>query len=477
MSENQKGPSSLVNAAMILILTVLLTTGFWWLAKPAIMWISFYCSYFMFGAYQHLSWLVTDSELQAIATAHHHIPRMKPKNYGIVSLFQLFELHGYIWRWVVIPALIYWGWKVKKGVVRFKFRREIKDVYDLIEIQSQHFPASAIIKGKDLLKTHPYVGAWATYSLPLDFARDHQLLWISKIQVDPEKPVDEGKMLPIPPFTPAQKLQPFPVKRRLMPHYRYVVYDVMRANALFTKQLGGYWKGADALPPLEKALYAVFVTQGNGKQEEAWAFVKQLAFSFREGKYDAQGKLITPHTANTKGMDELIAKYGKHPQALAIIERHAHTLNVMSETLAWARKKGRLMHANFLWLKPVNRTLWYTLCGQGGQCPYWEAAGPWAHAQVERIIGKRLETPMVLGAIEEMRRTMAMEHWIEPGEYSEEHQQKLVTDANAKLDAERERRENEKAARAANKAGGSAFAVTVPARQPQQARRVEDDTP
>jgi hypothetical protein len=118
---------------------------------------------------------------------------------------------------------------------------------------------------------------------------------------------------------------------------------------------------------------------------------------------------------------------------------HAHQINVLVATLKAARKKGRLMHSNFLWLKPVNRTLWYALCGQGGQSPYWEASGAWAHAEVEVLMGRKITVPMVAGAVEALRQLMSLEHWIHPGEYSEEAQRRQVTEANALIDAERER--------------------------------------
>lgn len=94
--------------------------------------------------------------------------------------------------------------------------------------------------------------------------------------------------------------------------------------------------------------------------------VEQIAFSFREATYDRSGQIITPHSANTDGVDNLLQKYASKRPVIEVIERHAHTINVLVETLALARKKGRLVHANLLWLKPVNRTLWYAVCGQGG---------------------------------------------------------------------------------------------------------------
>ncbi|MDH0960914.1 hypothetical protein EGJ86_22220 [Pseudomonas sp. o96-267] len=412
--------------------------GLWWAFRPFIMYASFFASYYMFTAYEHLSWLMTSSELNNMMVARKAIPTLNPTQYGISSLMMLFEYHGYIWRWVTVPGLIWLAWINKKSIVRYSYRREIKDVYQLIDIQAKHFPASAIIKGKNLLATHPYVGPWATYALPLDFALDNQFLWVSKTPIQGTTPVDTKTMVPIPPFEPDEKLQPFPIKRKMLPSYEYVCFNVDKSNETFAKQLGDLWKGPDKLPPLEKALYAAFCAQAAGENEKAWKHIEQLAFSFREGERDKNGKLTRPHYANTKGSDELIKAYGSRPQIKEIHLAHAHAINVMTAMLAEARRKGRLMHSNFLWLKPVNRTLWYALCAVGGQCPYWENAGAWAHADVERKFGKKITMPIVAGAVIAMRNLMSIEHWIDPGEHSEEAQRRAVVEANALLDAAQE---------------------------------------
>lgn len=449
------------------IITAGLIFGCWFLLRKPIMWVSFYASYWCFSAYEHLSFLMTSSELHALVAARKAIPSINPTKHGLKALIQLMEYHGYIWRWIVIPLMLWIGWRTKQGVVRFKYNREINNVYDLIEIQRKHFPASAIIYKKDLLKTHPYVGPWATYSLPLDFALDNSLLWTSKQEVSADDKVNEETMVPIPPFTPEQKVLSFPVKRKMLPAYRYVAYNTSRANALFTKQLGPIWEGVDKLPPLEKALFAVFCTQAAGKQGEAWKMIEQLAFSFKEGERDNQGKLVTPHYANTSGTEKLLEKYGEIPAIRQIQDIHAHKYNVMFAALALARKKGRLLHANFLWLKPVNRTLWYVLCGQGGQSAYWEAAGQWAHHQVEELMGKKIITPMVAGAIEAMRDNLSKEHWIDPGKYSEAEQQRLVLEANRLLDEARQEK-------------SQSVVVGMSPKRPQTnttRRRREDDEP
>lgn len=471
MADNGDSAKGMTELFFFLILTVGLLVGLWFVFRSPVMLASFYASFYSFGVYEHLPWLMTSGEMNNIMVARKAIPTLNHTQYGLSSLMMLFEYHGYVWRWVVVPSLLWWGWKTRNGIVRFKFKREINDVYKLIDIQAKHFPASAIIKDKNLLARHPYEGAWATFALPLDFALDHQLLWTSKQALGAEDAVDERTMMPIPSFTLEQKVQPFPIKRKMLPSHQYVGLHIDMANDVFAKQLGPAWTGHDKLPPLERALYAVFCTQIAGELGKAWEMIEQLAFSFKEGTRDKQGRLITPHHADTKGTDELLKAYADKPAIKQILLLHTHQINVMVATLTAARKKGRLMHANFLWLKPVNRTLWYALCGQGGQSPYWEAAGAWAHAEIEVLMGRKITVPMVAGAVEALRQLMSLEHWIDPGEYSEAAQQRQVNEANALIDAERERSKAGNSGRP-NLLGGNNYRQA-----PKKQARKEDEEP
>ncbi len=458
-SQGSGAPSTFTNFAMMVFLAVVLIGGTWFLIRKPLMWGSFYVSFYLFKAYMYAPFLMTANEYKELVGAYTAIPTLKPSQYGFWSLMTMFKIHGYVGRWVAIPLLLYWGWTTRKGVVRFKYRKPIKDVYELIDIQAKHFPASAIIKGKNLLDTHPYVGPWRTFALPLDFALDNKLLWISKSALAPDDPVDEERMICQPAFTPDAKTKNFREKRKMMPHYRHVAFSIKRANDAFSAQMGRLWEGTDKLPPLERALYAAFCAQASGDQKACIKMIEQLAFSWKEATYNSKGKITTPHYADTSGTDEMLKKFGSHKEIIAIQNRHAYAVNVITSTLALARKKGRLMHANFLWLRPVNNTLWYSLSGQGGQSAYWEANGPWAHGQIEQLMGKRIVTPIVIGAIESLRDLLSKEHWIEPGEYSEEAQKRRVKEANAMLDAEREKR---------NKGGRPGGMQLPQQRQPQQ---------
>lgn len=51
--------------------------------------------------------------------------------------------------------------------------------------------------------------------------------------------------------------------------------------------------------------------------------------------------------------------------------------------------------AEFLWLKPVDRPLWFMLNNVGRRTAFTEVAGPMAHWLAEKVIGRKLIVPMV----------------------------------------------------------------------------------
>jgi intracellular multiplication protein IcmP len=77
------------------------------------------------------------------------------------------------------------------------------------------------------------------------------------------------------------------------------------------------------------------------------------------------------------------------------VQSHAYVLTVMAAMLVGARDDGVQSSADFLWLKPVDRKLWYMLNTVGRQTPFAEVAGVYAHWLAEKEAGKRMLVPMV----------------------------------------------------------------------------------
>ncbi len=100
-------------------------------------------------------------------------------------------------------------------------------------------------------------------------------------------------------------------------------------------------------------------------------------------------------TLNFKGVDELLKKHYNTKAVQKIVQGHAYVLTVMAAMLKGARDDGVQASADFLWLKPMDRRLWYTLNTVGRQTPFIEVAGIFAHWRAEQEAQKRLVVPMV----------------------------------------------------------------------------------
>ncbi len=71
----------------------------------------------------------------------------------------------------------------------------------------------------------------------------------------------------------------------------------------------------------------------------------------------------------------------------------------MASLLEGARDDGVVPSAEFLWLKTIDRRLWYMLNSVGRQTPYPEVGGPFAHWRAEKAMGRRSLVPMIDEAI------------------------------------------------------------------------------
>src|SRR4029079_9643029 len=95
------------------------------------------------------------------------------------------------------------------------------------------------------------------------------------------------------------------------------------------------------------------------------------------------------------GVDELLKKHINSKDVQTILKSHAYVMTVMASMLEKARDDGVQASADFLWLKPRDRRLWYMMNTVGRQTPFIEVAGVYAHWIAEKEAGKRILVPMV----------------------------------------------------------------------------------
>jgi intracellular multiplication protein IcmP len=154
-----------------------------------------------------------------------------------------------------------------------------------------------------------------------------------------------------------------------------------RANRLFAMQLGPLWTGPQNLPPHVKALFAIFAARANGDPAAVTLF-RQL-------------NLTCTTKMDFSGIEPLLKKHMDSKLVKEVTSSHAYVLTVMASMLALARTDGVQATADFLWLKPLDRRLWYTLNTVGRQTPFTEVAGIFAHWVAEKEMGRKLLIPMV----------------------------------------------------------------------------------
>lgn len=250
----------------------------------------------------------------------------------------------------ILAVLIYFTNSTR--VYRHKY-----SMRDLLQMESSNWPQVSPVTQLDLVKTDIDKGPWAMAMTPMQFCKRYQLLEEHKRQRQEGMIRKEWNRIEV------------TLKRG-------------QANKIFSMQLGSLWQGTGKLPIHTRALFAIFAARFNGDSKSAFNLIKKINTSYAT-KLDFTGA------------DELCKKYESTKAVKKLIQSHAYVLTVMASMLDAARLDGVQAMADFLWLKVVDRRLWYMLNTVGRQTPFVEVAGPFAHWIAERAIGRRLLVPVV----------------------------------------------------------------------------------
>ena len=164
------------------------------------------------------------------------------------------------------------------------------------------------------------------------------------------------------------------------------------ARDVFVKQLGPLWSGHEALPAHARGLLAAFILRIAGQRDESL-----VAFRKMSSTYANRGGL---KGMDLKWVDAVLEKHGKNPAVLKVFERHAYVFTVMATIQQIARADGVLASPMYLWLKTVDRRLWYTLNNVGRYAFHVECAGIMAHWLFEKTVGGACPSPMVEKAVD-----------------------------------------------------------------------------
>ena len=279
-----------------------------------------------------------------------------------VTAGQLTAIAGAVGHYVRIPGAI-----VLIGLAAFVYctdiRLKFKKTYSmesLTQAEKGNWPQITPVVDLDLVNQDIDEGKWAMALTPLQFVKKHQLIVLHQTKSE------------------------YQYKASQLPPTMALIEN--KANAVFVAQMGRAWSGIDNLPRHAKALFAVFAAKMNRDSDGASDLLHKIALSSKMGQLDFSG--VAP----------LLDKHRKHKSVLAITRAHAYELGVMASMLSAARDDGVLASAEFLWLKPLDRKLWFMLNNVGRRTAFCEVAGPFAHWLAEKAMGRMLRTPMITQA-------------------------------------------------------------------------------
>jgi len=284
------------------------------------------------------------------------ISGVDPSKFALQDMVKVGEAVGDYLRYPVVLIILL----LALAIFLTSSTRVFKKIYDmksLATVEKSNWPQITPVVNLNLAKADIDKGPWAMALTPMQFCKKNNLLQEFR------RAKQEGM---------SQK------------DWNKVEVTLKRgeSNKLFVIQLGPLWPGPNRVPPHIKALFAAFAARLNGDTKGAFDLFANI---------NRSSALKLDFT----GSDELFKKHYDTKLVQKIVQSHAYLLPVMAEMLEGARSDGVQASADFLWLKPVDRRLWYMLNTVGRQTPFVEVAGPFAHWAAEKEIGRRLLVPMV----------------------------------------------------------------------------------
>jgi len=299
-----------------------------------------------FHELKFISFFVRSDDIQAVINWGNQIPYSKVK---IDDLEGLFSVVGF---YLKFPLTL-----VGLGLGIFLMIKHPDKGYDSIESMetlrakmTPVYPAITVVQDQRVDQQPVEDGPWAMGLTPIEFAKKNKLLYRD--------------------ITNAIKV------------------DGLRAKSVFASQLGPIWTGVKNLPPHQRAIFAVLATYVSYERKTADKLLEQMAGSATFNSVKA-GKI------NYAGIDEVLKRFGSSPAVKQILTHHAYVYTIFAELLTTARKTGIVANSLYLWIKPIDRTLWYVLNNVGRKAVFTETAAVHAHWLAERELGYAIKTPMI----------------------------------------------------------------------------------
>ncbi len=178
--------------------------------------------------------------------------------------------------------------------------------------------------------------------------------------------------------------------------------DETAAARAFTLQLGAPWRGTMYLSPYKQVLLAAFCLKSVRKRGEADDMLGRLSkcWSFERG-IKVDGSLL-------RQARKILRNRDISGKILSKCNQHAFENTVLLRALNTAREEGGVLApAQFLWLRGVDRMLWYPLNNLGRQSYHMEALGAICHYKAEKMSQRPIPRPKIEDAVKSIAEYIA----------------------------------------------------------------------
>jgi hypothetical protein len=184
-----------------------------------------------------------------------------------------------------------------------------------------------------------------------------------------------------------------------------------RGGKRWSKMLG--YQAVDLLADSKKQASVCFPDRFSPQGKVIFALLCAHAFGGRDGKLDYQvacDQLNRSCSGQANGLPNLTVaqwlynKYRMDPTAKQLFKVHHWEYTYLFSVFIKAKKNGKATHTDFIWLKPLDRVLFYALNTVGRAVPHTEAGSVFALVDYETKCARYGRLPL------RMRRDGDLEH-------------------------------------------------------------------
>ena len=352
-----------------------------------------------------VSFFVPPEVVAQLAPLRETLPYEDPAHVSRSVFFFLLDIPGIAARLLHIPLIIFGVLFIIKRSKPARLQNHY-DIFALAKLSSKSFPHIGPVINEELKDKDPDSGAYRREASPVRFGIINQLLKSKDVASSDGKEklitFDESKAT-----DPAYIAVNDSYRHGFERQHGKCLIDQQRLELVLKKQLGALWTTSDDLPELTRALYAALICFAAGDKDRSLQLLDQFNTTWQPAT-----KKRRYFSFDTSGVDAAIQKYESHDNVQYRLARHAYVNTMLPGMLREARFKGKMWTALFPWLKAVDRTLFYAMNQEGGQCGWTEASGARAHLLAELKLDKPIYTPYIQTAVDAYYEFLDDEGWL-----------------------------------------------------------------